>query len=93
MGVLGFGVLGTLGAKQLTAHAQVNHEMGAILQRENKVLAETLGRLDGVALYGKTKFLGRLVATNHSPVGHHCGLHFLANEVSRERGSHGFNFG
>jgi hypothetical protein len=38
VGVLGLGVLGTLGAQQLTAHAQVDDEVGPVVEAKTRFL-------------------------------------------------------
>ncbi len=82
--VLGLGVLGTLGAQQLAAHAEVDDEVRAVLQREDEVLAEALRAADRVALDHRAKVLGRLVSTHQAPVGDRDGLHLLADQVARQ---------
>ena len=45
MGVLGLGVLGTLGAQELSAHAEVDHEVRLVVEAEDEVLAQSLREL------------------------------------------------
>ncbi len=92
MGVLGLGVLGRLHPEQLPAHAEVDDQRVAAVQRQQQVLAQAADRLDGPALERGAEVLGRGMAAHGAPVGHGHRLDLLADHLFGEVLSECFDF-
>ena len=92
MRVLGFRVLRALRAKELSAHAEVDDEVRAVLEPEDEILAEALHAANRMSLDHRAKVLGGLVTAHDASVAHRDRFDLLADHVARQRGADGFDF-
>ncbi len=78
--------------QDLTRHAEMNHEVAAIIQTHHDVLAESLDGLYRSTFEVVAEILGVLVAPHRAPVGHVHHLDLLGDHLAGQHATHGLNF-